>query len=43
MENVARKFMTAEEYLTFERNSPEKHEFYRGEIFLMAGAKEKHN
>ncbi len=26
-----------------ERNSPEKHEFYFGEIYAMAGAKENHN
>ena len=43
MENLARKFMTATEYLDFERNSLEKHEFYKGEIYAMAGAKEKHN
>lgn len=35
--------MTAAEYLDMERNSPEKHEFYFGEIYAMAGAKENHN
>lgn len=35
--------MTAAEYLDMERISPEKHEFYFGEIFAMAGAREKHN
>ena len=43
MENLARKLMTAAEYLEMERNSDVKHEFYRGEIFAMAGAKERHN
>ncbi len=43
MENLARKLMTAAEYLEMERNSSVKHEFYRGEIFAMAGAKERHN
>ena len=33
---------TQEEYLAFERNSQEKHEFYRGEIFAMAGATRAH-
>jgi Uma2 family endonuclease len=32
-----------DEYLDLEKSSPEKHEFYRGEIFLMAGASVKHN
>lgn len=35
--------MNAEEYLEMERNSSVKHEFYKGEIFAMAGAKERHN
>lgn len=43
MGNPARERMSASEYLEFERNSPEKHEFYNGEIYAMAGAKEKHN
>ena len=34
---------TIEEYLTYENNSPEKHEYYPGEIFAMAGASIKHN
>jgi Uma2 family endonuclease len=43
MGNAAKKLMTAEEYLDFERESFEKHEFYNGEIYAMAGAKERHN
>ncbi len=43
MGNPVKKLMTAAEYLDMERNSPEKHEFYFGEIYAMAGAKENHN
>jgi Uma2 family endonuclease len=43
MDNLARKFISPEEYLELERNSLEKHEYYQGEIFAMAGAKENHN
>ena len=31
---------TEEEYLEFERNSLEKHEYYRGEIFQLAGRRD---
>lgn len=44
--NLAAKadtFYTAEEYLVFEREASEKHEFFNGEIVAMAGASEKHN
>jgi Uma2 family endonuclease len=34
---------TAEEYLALEEKSLEKHEFYQGEIFAMAGASIEHN
>jgi len=34
---------TPEQYLDFERHSPERHEFVSGEIFLMGGASERHN
>jgi Uma2 family endonuclease len=34
---------TAEEYLEMEAKSLEKHEFYQGEIFAMAGASIQHN
>lgn len=42
-EAAAKKRWTPEEYLAFERSSPEKHEFFQGEIFAMAGATEEHN
>jgi len=32
-----------EEYLAFEKDSAEKHEFFRGEIFSMAGADARHS
>jgi Uma2 family endonuclease len=35
--------MTSAEYLSFERQSDWKHEFYRGEVFAMAGASANHN
>ena len=35
--------MTAEEYLAMERQAVEKHEFYQGECFAMAGASRRHN
>jgi Uma2 family endonuclease len=34
---------TAAEYLAFERNSPNRHEYDQGEVFPMAGASKKHN
>jgi Uma2 family endonuclease len=34
---------TAAEYLAWERASPEKHGFYRGEVFAMAGASRAHH
>lgn len=36
-------FLTAAEYLAFERNSKERHEYYDGEIFAMSGASRRHN
>jgi len=35
--------LTVEEYLEFEKNAGEKHEYYKGEIFAMSGAKVPHN
>jgi Uma2 family endonuclease len=34
---------TEEEYFEFEEGALEKHEFYKGEIFAMAGASVAHN
>ncbi len=34
---------SAEDYLAMERNHPEKHQFFDGEIFLMGGASPTHN
>lgn len=34
---------TIDEYLEMENAAEEKHEFYKGEIFAMSGAKYKHN
>jgi Uma2 family endonuclease len=42
MENLARKMITVTEYLELERTSEEKHEYYKGEIFAMAGGKRVH-
>lgn len=38
-----RRKYTVEEYLAFETGTPEKHEYYNGEIFAMAGAKMDHS
>jgi Uma2 family endonuclease len=38
-----KKRLTIEEYLEYEKTSGEKHEYYQGEIFAMAGAKIAHN
>lgn len=35
--------VTIEEYLAWEKAGEDKHEFYRGEIFSMAGAGKRHN
>jgi len=40
---VAEKKYTPEEYLAFEREAEEKHEFIDGEIVAMAGASREHN
>jgi hypothetical protein len=37
------KKWTEKEYLEMERTALEKHEYYRGEIFAMAGAGNRHN
>lgn len=35
--------LTIEEYLLFEKASNQKHEYYKGEIFAMSGASNRHN
>jgi Uma2 family endonuclease len=35
--------MSASEYLAWEREQPEKHEFHAGEVFAMAGGSPRHN
>ncbi len=35
--------LTVEEYLRFEKESIQKHEYFKGEIFAMAGAGARHN
>lgn len=43
MSTVPKTLMTETEYLAFERASREKHAFYRGELFAMAGASRERN
>ena len=44
MSRVAtRSQVTADEYLTWERVQPAKHEFFHGEVFAMAGGSPRHN
>lgn len=38
-----KKIFSIEEYLEYENSSPEKHEYYKGEIFAMSGASKSHN
>jgi Uma2 family endonuclease len=38
-----RSQLTADEYLAWEREQPVRHEFYRGEVFAMAGGSMRHN
>jgi Uma2 family endonuclease len=38
-----RKYISPEEYLTAERESLEKHEYFEGEIFQKAGSSRKHS
>lgn len=35
--------MTASEYLAWEREQPDRHEFLDGEVFAMAGGTLRHN
>lgn len=43
MSQVAVKYYTQQQYLAFEREAQERHEYYKGEIFAMSGASFKHN
>jgi Uma2 family endonuclease len=49
MENIVEEpapkynYMSPEEYLVMERAAKEKHEYYHGEVFAMAGASFQHN
>jgi Uma2 family endonuclease len=38
-----KKNLTIPEYLEYEKTSAQKHEYYQGELFAMAGAKVAHN
>ena len=43
MTQTAKKIYTPEEYLALEAASDQKHEYYRGQIYFMAGAQPPHN
>ncbi|MFQ5629903.1 MAG: Uma2 family endonuclease [bacterium] len=43
MSVLPKKLLTSEEYLEIERKAEYKSEFYNGEMFAMAGAREYHN
>ena len=43
MSTVPKSVMSEAEYLAFERQSRDKHEFYLGETFAMAGSSRRHN
>ena len=43
MPTQPKTFLTPEQYLEIERKAEYKSEYYRGEMFAMAGAKESHN
>jgi len=43
MENLAQNLFTEEEYLERERKAHSKSEYYKGEIFAIAGATRNHN
>lgn len=40
---LPKKHWTSDEYLAFEYDSVEKHEFVDGEVYMMSGASENHN
>jgi Uma2 family endonuclease len=42
-EAASTRRMTAAEYLAWEREQPDKHEYHLGEVFTMAGGSPRHN
>lgn len=43
MSIAEKRYVSPEEYLTIERASEIRHEYYRGEMFAMSGASRAHN
>lgn len=43
MSAIPKTYYTEEEYLALEREAPYRSEYYRGEIFAMAGGSDEHN
>jgi hypothetical protein len=43
MSNLAKSFLTPEEYLKIERQAEYKSEYFAREMFAKAGASERHN
>jgi Uma2 family endonuclease len=43
MQKPAKKYFSVEEYLEIEETAEYKSEYYKGEIFAMAGASSNHN
>lgn len=43
MSSATKPHFTPQEYLTLERKSPTRNEYFRGEIFAMAGASREHS
>lgn len=43
MEEIANTYLSVNEYFQLQENSQQKHEYYHGEIFAMAGATKNHN
>jgi len=43
MSALPQRYMTPQEYLKFERGQEQKHEYWNGQIYLMAGASARHH
>lgn len=41
--SVEKRVWTPQEYLAWERTQPQKHTYFQGEVFAMAGASREHN